>query len=147
MADIIPSIFAYDQAIGGVNFNTDSLKCVFYTDDYTSATIMDAVDYDSFSLSGYEISAGSGYTSGGIDVTGNAVARNSATDKAVYDIDDIELAVSGGDFGPVRYAGIYNTTNTNNFVYFFDFGENKTVDDGANFKIKIDANGLMDAGQ
>lgn len=56
-----------------------------------------------------EISAGNGYTSGGIDVQNDgAESGGTLTVTAV----DVVFTASGGSIGPFRYAILYNDTPT-----------------------------------
>lgn len=147
MSDIIPNIFIIDQAEKKIHFNEDNLVVAFYNGVFDEPVIRDSISYDSFPLSAYEKEETNGYTSGGVDVTGNTVTVDLETDEVYYDIDDVVITASGGPIGPIRYAGLYNSSNNNNFIYFFDFLEEKTVEDGASFKLRIDNEGLMKAKQ
>lgn len=145
MSDIIPNIFLKDQAEKLVDFPNDQMKVALMTGAYDECTLRDKTSYDQ--ISGNELTSGAGYPTGGIPVTGQTVTVNNDADEVVYDIDDVGMAVTGGTLGPVRYGVLYDLDNSNHLVYIFDFGEDKTVNDGAQFKIKIDDNGLMKAKQ
>ena len=143
MADIIPNIFIKDQAEKLVDFANDEMKVALLSGTCSECTFREATSYDEFVS--MEIDALYGYPQGGFPVGGKTITVN--TDEIVYDMNDVGMTVAGGTFGPVRYGMLYDTSNSNHLVYIFDFGEDKTVNDGAQFKIKIDDDGLMKAKQ
>ena len=145
MSDIIPNIFGLDQALKLVDFPNDSMKVALMSGTYNESTLRDRTSFNE--ISGYEVSAVYGYPDGGIPVGVKTVAVNSDSDEVIYDMADVGMTVNGGTFGPVRYGVMYNMNNNNHLVYIFDFGADKTVNDGAQFKIKINDSGLMKAKQ
>ena len=144
MSDVIPNIFLIVQAAKKVDFVNDEMKMVFLSGTYDECFVRDAQSFSD--ISQYEVS-GLSYPAGGVPVTGQTITINDDLNELVYDVDDIYMSVSGGPFGPTRYGAIYNISNDDHLVYVFDFGEDKTVNDGAEFKIKIDDAGLMKAKQ
>jgi hypothetical protein len=145
MSDIIPNIFLKDQAEKLVDFPNDTMKLALLSGTYDECSLRDTVTYNQ--LSAYEVPPFFGYSTGGIQVGHKTVVINDVANELIYDVNDIGMTVSGGTFGPVRYGVMYNLNNSNHLVYIFDFGENRTVNDGAQFKIKIDDRGLMKAKQ
>ena len=143
MADIIPLIFPKDQAEKKVDFINDSMRLALLSGTYDEVSLKQKTSYNE--LVSYEISPNYGYTTGGIIVGGKTVTIDVTDNSVIYDVDDIGMTVNGGTLGPTRYGVIYNVSNSNNLVYIFDFGEDKTVNDGADFKIKIDSDGLLRA--
>lgn len=143
MADIIPNVFLKDQADKKIDFVNDSMKVAFMTGLFDESTLRATTNFTEIQSNQY--TAQYGYVAGGYAVTGKTLTV--VGDEIVYNMDDIAMYVSGGNMGPIRYAVMYNTTNSGRLVYVFDFGEDKTVVDGAQFKIKIDANGLMKSKQ
>jgi len=143
--DIIPKIFEYDQALKRSDFVNDTMKLALLSGTFDECNLRYT---DSFNdLSAYEIAPIYGYPAGGMPVYGKSVENPDKQIYIKYDIDNTGFTVSGGQLGPIRYGVIYNESNSNHLVYIFDFGEDKTVNDGADFQIKIDDNGLMWAEQ
>lgn len=70
-----------------------------------------------------EISAGNGYSTGGVDVT-NSVSRSltTTTTAAV----DVTITASGGNIGPFQYAILYNSTN-NKLIGYWSLGGSFTI--------------------
>ena len=145
MSDVIPNIFIHDQAGKLVDFENDDMKVALFSGTYDECVLRDKVSYDD--IAQYEVSPMYGYPQGGLTVVSKSVTTDNDANEIIYDISDVGMTVSGGTFGPVRYGVLYNITNSNHLVYIFDFGEDRTVNDGAQFKIQIDPNGLLKAKQ
>ena len=145
MSDIIPIVFADDQAKKKVDFVNDYMKVALLSGTFNQCELENITSFDE--IADREIPAQYGYTQGGFNVGGKSVSINTTEYAVVYNMNDVGMTVTGGTLGPVRYGVLYDLDNDNHLVYIFDFGEDKTVNDGAQFKIKIDANGLMKAGQ
>ena len=141
MSDIIPIIFADDQAKKKVDFVNDYMKVALLSGTFNECVLETITSFDE--ISSNEIPAQFGYTQGGFIVGGKTVHIDTLEYAVVYDMNDVGMTVSGGTLGPVRYGVLYDLDNDNHLVYIFDFGEDKTVNDGAQFKIKIDDKGLM----
>jgi DUF4097 and DUF4098 domain-containing protein YvlB len=91
-----------------------------------------------------EISAGNGYSAGGMTLDTVTLSETSGTAKVT--IADEVLTASGGSIGPLRYVSIYNDTPTSPadpLVAFYDYGSSITLAAGESFTIDFDAtNGL-----
>lgn len=91
-----------------------------------------------------EISAGSGYTAGGMTLDTVTLSETTGTSKVT--IADEVLTASGGSIGPFRYVAIYNDTATSPadaLVCWYDYGSSITLASGESFTIDFDAtNGL-----
>jgi hypothetical protein len=91
-----------------------------------------------------EISAGNGYTAGGMTLDSVTLSEASGTAKVV--IADEVLTASGGSIGPFRYVVIYNDTATSPadaLVAWYDYGSSITLASTETFTIDFDAtNGL-----
>ncbi|MEY5101239.1 MAG: hypothetical protein RJA36_3958 [Pseudomonadota bacterium] len=91
-----------------------------------------------------EISAGNGYSAGGMTLDTVTLSETSGTAKVT--IADEVLTASGGSIGPLRYVSIYNDTPTSPadpLVAFYDYGSSITLAAGESFTVDFDAtNGL-----
>lgn len=91
-----------------------------------------------------EISAGNGYSAGGMTLDTVTLSESSGTAKVT--IADEVLTASGGSIGPFRYVVVYNDTATSPadaLVAFYDYGSSITLASGESFTIDFDGtNGL-----
>lgn len=91
-----------------------------------------------------EISAGNGYSAGGMTLDTVTLSETSGTAKVT--IADEVLTASGGSIGPFRYAVPYNDTPTSPadpLVCWYDYGSSITLASGESLTIDFDAsNGL-----
>ena len=141
MADITPIKFIMDQASKKIDFINDEMKVALFHGTYNCVWLSGKETYDD--LIANELPELYGYITGGFSVTNKTLTQDIENNVIRYDMDDIEVSVIGGTFGPTRYGVLYNISNNNNIVYIFDFTEDKYVNDGAKFKIKIDDGGIM----
>lgn len=90
-----------------------------------------------------EISAGNGYTTGGLTVTVTSSAQSSGVYKWV--LVDLVVAASGGSIGPYRYGVLYSDTSTNDdLIGYIDIGSAETTGDGSTLTFDFDAtNGVL----
>lgn len=113
------------------DFASDSLKVALSNtlpNRYTSTVFSDIS----------EISAGNGYTAGGLGVT----VVSSGVIYGDYRLVAEDLVLSAtGPVGPFRYAVLYNSSN-NYLLGFWDFGANITLRAGDSFRVSLD--GLFD---
>ena len=91
-----------------------------------------------------EISAGNGYSAGGMTL--DTVTLSETTGTAKVTIADEVLTASGGSIGPFRYVAVYNDTATSPadaLVMWYDYGSSITLASGESLTIDFDAtNGL-----
>lgn len=91
-----------------------------------------------------EISAGNGYSAGGMTL--DTVTLSETTGTAKVTIADEVLTASGGSIGPFRYVAILNDTATSPadaLVCWFDYGSSITLNDPDTFTLDLDpTNGL-----
>ncbi len=91
-----------------------------------------------------EISAGNGYSAGGMALDTVTLSETSGTAKVT--IADEVLTASGGSIGPFRYVPLYNDTPTSPadpLVCWYDYGSSITLASGESLTIDFDAsNGL-----
>jgi hypothetical protein len=123
----------FNQTIADVfnkvhDFSSDTVKAYL-----TNATpdSSDAVKTDVA-----EISAGNGYTAGGVALTVTSSTQTGGTYSVAVDTTPIVLTASGGSIGPFRYLVSYNdTAASDNLISYYDYGSAITVADGENFTI------------
>jgi len=86
-----------------------------------------------------EISAGNGYTSGGVDIDNDgSESGGTLTVTAV----DKTITASGGSIGPFRYAILYNdtpTTPADPLIAYWDYGSSITLADAETLTLDFGA--------
>lgn len=86
-----------------------------------------------------EISAGNGYSAGGMTCDSVTLTESSGTAKVT--IADEVLTASGGSIGAFRYVVLYNDTQTSPadpLVGWWDYGSSITLADGESFTTDFD---------
>jgi hypothetical protein len=143
MADTVYYNFVTVMASGALNWTSDTLKCALLNSGYVPNS-----DHTYWSnVSGYQLSAGNGYTSGGATVTGT-VSSNTSLNKSIFDISDPTWTASGGAIGPFRYGALYDDTSaTKPLIYLFDFSTDQTANNGADITIQVSSSGLLTIGE
>jgi len=128
------SITAYDNLwklllTGGIDADTDTLKLALVTSSYTPSTAHDVWA----DVSTYEVSTGSGYTTGG------ATLANPVVTTTTIDYDDVTWASLTKTF---RYAVCYKSgsggglTNPLLFCVLLDTTPADIVSSGSNYSIQ-----------
>jgi hypothetical protein len=116
-----------------LNADTDTLK-VYLTNTAPN------VSSHAYRADLAEISAGSGYTSGGIDAQ-NAATTSTGTITVAGT--DVTWTASSGTIGPFRYAVLYNDTPTtpsaDPLIQYWDYGSSITLADGESFTVDFGA--------
>lgn len=126
MPDVqIPNQFKEDVAEKVHNLGSDTLKVVL------SNTLIDVTDSSLADLT--EISAGFGYTAGGVAATQSSSSQSGGTYSLVMAV--ITITASGGAIGPFQYVALINTTASNKIIAFFDRSAPLTLADGASYTI------------
>ena len=124
--------YKVDLATGVHDFSTDTLKLALYT----SAANLDA-DTTAFTTTG-EVT-GTGYTSGGQNVTG--VTINSSIGTAYVDFADVAWLAATIT---ARGALLYNSSKSNKAIAVLDFGSDKTSTNGT-FSVVMPPNDALNA--
>ena len=122
---------------GIIKFNTDTFKAILvngYTFDPTDDAITD--------IGPVEITAGNGYTTGGITLTGLAYAYNVTNNNVKWSANNVVWTATGGSIGPATGAIIVDTT-ANKVVMYIDFGGSQTATDASEFKLMFNSNGIL----
>lgn len=92
-----------------------------------------------------QIGAGNGYSAGGTATTISASTQSSGTFKMVCT--NVVFTASGGTIGPLRYAVLYNVTQTTPLkplIAWWDYGSSITLNDTETFTVSFDAtNGVF----
>jgi hypothetical protein len=117
--------YAADLHHGKHNYSSDALY-VFLSNQAPDPVTM-AVKADVT-----EISAGNGYTTGGLQVTTVSSSQTGGVYKLV--VNDVMWTASGGPVGPFRYAWLYNNTAAaKNLIGYHDYGSSITLASGEPF--------------
>lgn len=131
--------FAEQQLIAPVDFNADTLKFAL------SNTAPNASTNDFFNDI-TEISAGNGYTAGGLTAASVSISRTGDTAKIVAD--DAVLTASGA-VGPFQYVILYKSTgvsSTSTLIAYWTLPSAITMASSDTFTIDINAtNGFLQA--
>ena len=120
-----------------IDFDSDTVRAMLVTSTYTPN--QDTHRYKS-SVTGE--AAGSGYTAGGVTLTGRTVTYDTATNTLVLDCDDPTWAAVSVT---ARYLVVYRSTGsdaTSPLICYEDFGADKTSSGGA-FIFQVPASGLL----
>ena len=90
-----------------------------------------------------EISAGNGYSAGGLAVTGVTSSQTGGTYKLVSSADPVLTA--SGAVGPFQYAVLYNSTpGSGNLIGWWDRGSALTLANTDTFTVDLDqTNGIL----
>ena len=122
--------FVEDLAHKKHNLSTDVLKAMF-TNTAPLAT-------NTIKANITEISAGNGYTAGGVAVTVTSSSQTSGTYKLI--VENPVISASGGAIGPFRYVVLYNDTASNDeLIGWAGYpGGSISVQSGETFTITFD---------
>jgi len=124
------------------DLTTDTIKCALMT---TSATFNPESDEDWSDISADEIANGVGYTTGGITLTGVAVAATVTAADGIINItctNNPTWTAAAGTIPTVGAAAIVNTTpGTPKIIMFIDFGADYSTTDGKVFQVNL-SNGI-----
>ncbi len=127
--------FVADIANKVHNLGSDTLKIMLTN---TAPTVSNAVKADIT-----EISAGNGYSSGGLTVSGITSSQSGGVYKLVSSADPVLTAT--GVVGPFQYAVLYNSTPAaGNLIGWWDRGSALTLANNDTFTVDLDQiNGIL----
>ena len=132
--------FVEDLGKGVHNLSTGSLKILLTN---TAPVATNAIKSDLT-----EISAGNGYTAGGLAVPATITyAQTSGTAKLSTNGTDPVWTASGGSIGPFRYAVLWNDTPTSPadpLIQYWDYGSPISLNDGETFTVDFGSSILTD---
>ena len=129
-------VFTKDLIEGKHNFASNTFKVML--------TNTAPVNTNSIKGDLTEISAGNGYTAGG---TATTITSSTSSGVAKVTGTDVVFTASGGTIGPLRYAVLYNDTQTSPakpLVAWWDYGSSITMNDTETLTVDFDAtNGIF----
>lgn len=132
--------FGYDLGAAVHNFTSHSLKIALVSQASGVDQAGDAVLGDVTQISG-----GTGYTTGGVDLTGETWEETSSG-SGVWRLvtSDLLLTASGAGMGPFRYVVLFNDTPTSPnkpLIGWLDYTSDITVSSGNTFLIDVGTSG------
>lgn len=83
--------------------------------------------------------SGSGYTAGGATLAGKAVTKDTTTDRAKFDADDVTW--TGLNVGTPSHAILYDDTHASDCLVAY--WEVTTATNGGNYTLQFGANGVL----
>ena len=114
-----------------INAATDTFKIALTNAAPTSGS-------DEFLADASEITAGNGYSAGGVSIP-VTLSETGGTLSVAPDGDKV-ITASGGTIGAFRYAVFYSDTPTGKpLLSFFDYGSSITLNDGESLTIDVGA--------
>lgn len=123
---------------GNINLDTGTFKVML-----VKPTFVFDPTYELLSeVSSHELTAGNGYTAGGLTISNTGFAFDVARDLTVMSGDSITWSASGGDIGPAIGAIMYCTSG-NRLVHYIDFGEEQTAADSTDFQLNFSTYGIF----
>jgi hypothetical protein len=141
MANAIYNSFKRDIANGSIDLDTDTIKLMLVTSDYTPNIDTNTKRSDVTN----EVS-GAGYTTGGAALQNKTVTINPTSDKAIFDADDVTFSVATITArGAVLYKSRGGASSADELICYLDFGSDITSTAG-NFNIAFDTNGILTIG-
>lgn len=135
--NIVYTTFKVQKALNTMDLATDTLKLALFTSTYAPNQDTDAT-YSS--LTG-EVATGSGYTQGGVALTGVAVNQDNANHRMTLTCTNPSWNVSA----VITYqtAVLYDSTiTTDNVICYWDFGSNQQTGSNGTYTLQF-TNGIV----
>lgn len=137
MADVVYNIFKKSLMNGGIDLDTDTIKVMLVTSTYTpdQDAHIDRADVTN------EVT-GTGYTTGGAEITSKTVTQDDTDNEGVFDGADVVWASSTIT---ARGAVIYKSTGVaanDLLICYLDFGTDK-VSTAGDFTLQWGAEGIV----
>lgn len=137
MADVIYNSFKQKIMDGSIDLDTDTIKVALVTSLYTP----DQDSHEDFADVSNEVT-GTGYTAGGVELTGKTVTKDNTNNRGIFDAgnaswENVSITARG--------AIVYKSTgdsSTSWLICYLDFTEDKTAD-AVNFTIQFNSNGIL----
>lgn len=126
---------------GVFDLETHSIKAILCTSSYTP----DSAAHTALGDITNQLSTGNGYTQNSNVVANIAITVDAGV--VTIDCDNIEWEASGGAIGPARYLVLYDDDAADKLIGYADFAANRTAADGSFFRLRIHADGLINAQQ
>lgn len=140
MADVIYNVFKLNIMNGGIDLDTNTIYVMLVTSAYTpnQDTHLDRADVTN------EVS-GTGYTSGGAEITSKTVTQDDTDNEGVFDGADVTWSTATIT---ARGAVIYKSTGVaanDTLICYLDFGSDQSSS-AADFIIAWNAEGIVNLG-
>lgn len=124
--------FKAQLAAGEIDLDGDTLNVALISGEFTFDKDTHATWGD---VSGSELGAGSGYTSGGMALTGVVITEDDSNDRAQLTCDNPQWNATG-EMGPAIAAIIWDDTSSDDTVIgAIEFGSDVSVADGSALRI------------
>lgn len=123
---------------GGIDLDTDTIKCALLTSSYTP----NQDSHDFFDDVSSAETSGTGYSAGGATLGSKTVTQDNTNNRSVFDAAD---ATWSSSTITARYAVIYKSTGTpatSPLIALFDFGSNISSSDST-FSVTFNADGIL----
>lgn len=124
--------------LGDLSLDSDTLKIALLDNGYTPNIDTDVYWDD---INANEVS-GTGYTAGGVTLSGKTVTQDNANDRAVFDAADAVWA--GLDIGTPAWAVLYKDTGnpaTSPLIAYWQLGTTATT--GGDYTLQFNASGIL----
>lgn len=141
MANAIFNSYKRDLMTASLNLSADTIKLMLVTSAYVPNIDTHAKRSDVTN----EV-VGAGYTAGGVVLAGKTVTIDTATDRAVFNADDVTIpAATITARGAVIYKSRGGASSADEIITYLDFGSDITST-AANFLITFDVAGISYVG-
>ena len=141
MADVIYNSFKQKIMDGSINLSSDTIKVALVTSSYTP----DQDTHEDYADITNEVPNGSGYVTGGDEITTKTVTKDNTDNEGVFAGDDCQwTAATFTCRGGIIYKDT-GTPATSWFIAYIDFGSDMSPV-ASTFDIQWDAEGIINIG-